>query len=179
VKAKFLNPGEVVEALKEIFELASQADVDVALAGGVALELLGSDRLTKDVDFVCSAILPTIRVLKQLSFGGISGLSKNGHPVDLIVRNDEYAELYQEALSMAISDPNVPVKVIPPEYLAAMKMVAGRDKDEMDLKTLIRLKSISLPKTEDIIRRHLGRYAVQEFKSVVDKVAWLESRNGR
>jgi hypothetical protein len=175
MRSKFLNPNDVEETLIEVFNLASQTHIDVALAGGVAMELLGSDRLTKDVDFVCSAILPTIKVTKHLSFGGVAGLSSKGHPVDLIVRNDEYTELYEEALANAIASPDVPVKVIRPEYIAAMKMAAGRDKDELDLKKLIELKAISLPKTEDIIRRHLGRYAVREFKSLVDEVAWLSS----
>jgi hypothetical protein len=176
MRAKFLNPADVEEVLTDVFEDASREGVEVALAGGVAMELLGSDRLTKDVDFVCSAVLPSIRAVKPLSFGGISGLSRNGHPVDLIVRDDEYAELYQEALANALSSPDVVVKVVAPEYLAAMKMAAGRDKDEMDLKTLIRLGTISLPKTEDVIRRHLGRYAVKEFKSLVAEVDWLSKQ---
>jgi len=177
MKAKFLNSSDVEATLNEIFELSSRTNIEVALAGGVAMELFGSDRLTKDVDFVCAAILPYIKVTKQLAIGGVSGLTAQGYPVDLIIRDDEYFELYQEALAHSIALPDQPLKVIAPEYLAAMKMVAGRDKDELDLKTLIRLEAIDLAQTEDIIRRHLGRYAVKEFKSLVSEVAWLKSKN--
>jgi hypothetical protein len=176
MRAKFLNASDVEETLTEIFELASKAKIEVALAGGVAMELLGSDRLTKDVDFVCSGLLPTIQIVKLLTFGGVSGLTSTGHQVDLILRNDEYTELYEEALSNAINSPDAPIKVIAPEYLAAMKMAAGRDKDKLDLKNLIKLKAIEMTKTEDVIRRHLGRYAVQEFRTIVCEIAWLSSQ---
>jgi hypothetical protein len=168
MRAKFLNPDEIEDALLEISELAAQS--------GVALELLGSDRLTKDVDFICSDLLPHITVKKSLTFGGISGLTQHNHRVDLIVRNDEYTELYQEALAKASFSSDLPVRVVAPEYLVAMKMAAGRDKDELDLKTLIRLEAFNLPKTLDVINRHLGRYAVQEFKSLLSEVAWLKTK---
>ena len=175
-KAKFLDPVEIEEAILEVSKLAAAKHIEVALIGGVAMELLGSDRLTKDVDFVCSDVIPRIKALHPLSFGGIAGKSPKGHPIDLVVRDDDYAPLYEEALDRAVSRFDLPVKVVRPEHLAAMKMASGRDKDELDLKMLIRLGVLSTDKTVDVIRRHLGLYAEQEFKSLCDEVEWLKSR---
>ena len=45
-KAKFLDPAEIEEAILEVSKLAAAKHIEVALIGGVAMELLGSDRLT-------------------------------------------------------------------------------------------------------------------------------------
>jgi len=176
-KKRFLNPQDVEDAIVEVARIAQKENISVALIGGVAMEIFGSDRMTKDIDFVCSA-MPSSGIIpkRTLSFGGISGSTKHGHPVDLVVRNDVYEALYDEALAQAIEHEDLPVKLVTPPYLAAMKMAAGRDKDEMDLKTLMHLHVLDLNQTIDIIKRHLGVYAVQEFRALLDEIAWRETR---
>ena len=179
MKTKFLDPKDVEVALKEIAVKAEYSGCAVALVGGVAMSLYGSDRMTRDVDFVCSSLGREdwlAKVDRRLKFGGVAGVTASGCPVDLIFRTDDYAPLYEEALHMAMPFEALPVKVVSPEHLAALKMAAGREKDELDLKTLIRLGVLHLETTEIILRRHLGVYAVREFKSLCDEVAWLKSR---
>ena len=175
-RKRFLDPAAIEDAIAEVAELARESGVEVALIGGVAMELLGSDRMTSDVDFACSGLLEHVQIRGSLSFGGVAVLTSRGHPVDLVVRNDAYAGLYEEALESAVLEPGLPVKVVLPRYLAAMKMAAGRDKDESDLKTLIRLGVVTFDDMVDVVRRHLGEYAVRELRGVFDEFAWLTAK---
>lgn len=43
-----------IEAAQEVGELAAQEEIEWALAGGLAMHLYGSQRLTKDVDIIAS-----------------------------------------------------------------------------------------------------------------------------
>ena len=172
---KFLDPRAIEEAIAEIAEMSRRSQTDVVLVGGVAMEIYGSDRMTKDVDFAARAYPPDLPIVKSLSFGGFAAQTRAGHPVDVIVRSDEYAPLYAEAIDHAV-DAGLPIPVVSPEYLAALKMAAGRYKDEIDLKTLIQLDVIDRPKTRAIIKSHLGEYAARSFDSLCDEVAWLKSR---
>ncbi len=58
-----------------------------------------------------------------------------------------------------------------------MKLVAGRRKDEDDLTFLITSNVIDIGKTERIVRKHLGAYALREFRSFVDEAQWRASRS--
>lgn len=175
-KVRFLDPAEIERAIGEIARMSSAEDVRVALAGGAALQLMGSDRLTKDVDFVASAVPTGVVTERRLTFGGVKGKSPSGVPVDVIVRDDGYRKLYEEALAQADDVQDVPLRVVTPEHAAAMKLAARRAKDEQDLATLIRLGVLDLPKARAIILKHLGPYAVDEFNSYVDEAEWRKSR---
>src|SRR5437762_2511114 len=50
-KTRFLDAHEIERGIQEVAQLAAAQGVRVALIGGAALQLLGSDRLTKDIDF--------------------------------------------------------------------------------------------------------------------------------
>lgn len=169
----FLTGDEIQRAIAEVID--SPTMVHIALAGGAAMQVYGSDRLTKDVDFL-SNIDEVEGFLKQkkLSFGGSSTKSPSGLPVDFIVREDDYLYLYREALDTAI-DMGLPVKVIKPEYLAAIKMAAGRTKDEEDLRKLI-LLGLEKTATRKLIKRLLGTYAAEDFDSYVYEIEWRKSK---
>lgn len=173
--SKFLDPRTIEQTIAEIAEIASRERSDVVLVGGVAMELYGSDRMTKNVDFASRTMLIGVKIVKPLSFGGYAVLSPAGHPVDIIVRCDEYAALYDEAIDRATSA-DLPVKVATPEYLAALKMAEGRDKDEMDLRTLIRLGVLDVARTRSIVKSYLGEYAARAFDLPREEVAWQMSR---
>lgn len=175
-KGRFLDPAEISAALSEVAAAAAACGEEVALIGGVAMEFYGSDRLTRDVDLIASGPIVGLSIVRRLSFGGSACLSSRGHPIDLVVREDEYRNLYDEALARSVRADDLPVPIASAEHLAAMKMAAGRDKDELDLKTLIRIEAIDVEKTESIIWRHLGLYAVKEFASTRDLVAWEKER---
>lgn len=100
-KRRLLSPEALDEATEQIAAIAKKEGARVALVGGLALQHYGSPRLTGDVDVVAEELLDGLRKGRQLSFGGEATKAPNGVPVDVIVRADGYAALYQEALNRA------------------------------------------------------------------------------
>ena len=116
-----------------------------------------------------------MKIFKKLSFGGFSTKSPSGHSVDIIVRDDAYRFLYVAAIENA-RDEGLALPVVSPEYLAALKMAAARDKDKFDLETLVQLKVLNLKKTRSIIKQYLGEYAAREWDSLISEFEWKSSR---
>ena len=164
-----LDPKLLVEAAAEIEAMAEDQQTAVALVGGFALQYFGSARLTGNIDVISSAPLIALEPTAQLNFGGQKAIASNGVPVDVIVRNDDFVALYEDSLAHLV-DVGAPMLLVQPEYIAAMKMVAGRRRDEDDLDFLIRDQVIDIAKATRVIRQHLGAYAAKEFTSFV-KVA--------
>lgn len=173
---KFLDPALLGEAVEQIGALARRERIRVVLIGGFALQLYGSDRLTGDVDFAATERIDALPHGKPLSFGGEQTEAPNGVPVDLVLRDDDYASLYEEAIERAKKMPGIAVPVVCPEHLTAMKMVAGRGRDEADLAFLIVSEIVNPTKARRVIRQHLGPYAAGEFDRLVDEVRWRASR---
>lgn len=173
---RLLDPATLERAADEIAELALEADIDVALTGGFALQLYGSPRLTGDVDFIAEALIPGLPELRRLTFGGIETESPSGVPTDLIVRNDDAERLYDAALTHATSEPDLGYKVVRPEYLAAMKLYAGRRRDLDDLAFLITSGELDVKEARDIIKKYLGVYAAKEFAAFVAETEWKKER---
>lgn len=176
-RIKFLDPDDIEEAIAEIAAIAAREGVElIALVGGVAMSVYGSDRLTKDIDIACrDECLPGMKKIKELSFGGFSAKSPAGHPVNIIVRNDAYQSLYVAAIENA-HDEGLALPVVSPEYLAALKMAAARDKDMLDLEILFHLKVLDIKKTRSIIKQYLGEYASREWDSLVAEFEWKATR---
>ena len=93
------------DELKRVAELAhvvgEREGLRVAVAGGLAMILYGSPRLTKDVDVVSRGVPPAPAELTRgepLSFGGYTFGTPMGIDLDWIVRDDDYRALYEEAL---------------------------------------------------------------------------------
>lgn len=53
-RKKFLDASQITGAITEAAALARKQHVRVALAGGCAMQIYGSDRLTADVDLIAS-----------------------------------------------------------------------------------------------------------------------------
>ena len=53
-----LDDESAMQTIETVGKLADENDIDWALAGGLAVILYGSDRLTKDVDIIASKKLP-------------------------------------------------------------------------------------------------------------------------
>ena len=53
-----LDDESAMQTIETVGKLADDNDIDWALAGGLAVILYGSDRLTKDVDIIASKKLP-------------------------------------------------------------------------------------------------------------------------
>ncbi|MBI2571376.1 MAG: hypothetical protein HYV63_30585 [Candidatus Schekmanbacteria bacterium] len=173
---RFLDPAQLHAAVAEVGAIAAREGVRVALIGGLALQYFGSDRLTGDVDFAAEAMLEGLPRGTPLSFGGVQTTAPSGVPAALIVRDDDYEELYNEAIAGAVHVQELPVPLVRPEYLAAMKMAAARDRDTLDLEFLLRAGVVDVSRARQIIYRHLGPYAARELDRIVDEVEWKRSR---
>lgn len=150
----------------------------IALIGGAAMHFYGSDRFTKDVDFIANDTSPAddssdLSLISSLSFGGKRYMASGEVPVDVIVRKDHSAALYEEALDRA-EPTEEGFLIVTPEYLAAMKFDAMRPKDETDLLWMLSEKDlVNTKKAEDIVRRHCGGHrAAREFRQMVSEAAW-------
>jgi len=175
-RVKFLDPAVIEATIAEVAEMAAREDIDAALIGGVAMMAYGSDRLTKDVDVaLVDEYLPGVEHVEELIFGGVVARTPQGHTVKLVVRSDEYRPLYVAAVDHAV-DVGLPLKVVRPDYLLALKMAAARDKDVSDVKTLVVLGAVDVRSARKIVKEHLGEYAARELDALVDKAHWQKSR---
>lgn len=128
-----------IAAVRMLAEIAARENIEWALAGGVAMHLYGSPRLTKDVDVISLKRLP-LEAVRPIGFGGEAYLVEIGRKkinVDWIVREDNYRQYYVRALEDAAELKNG-LKVITPEWLAILKYIAGRQKDTDDIVFLLR-----------------------------------------
>lgn len=129
---EMLDSQSATEALEIIGEIADSQGIDWALCGGVAMQIYGSPRLTKDLDFIASGVMPLAPV-KHLSFGGHRYQVETSRQIvdaDWIVRRDAWKDLFKAALADAVDINGVPV--VSPEWLVLLKWAAGRPKDEED-----------------------------------------------
>jgi hypothetical protein len=182
-KKRVLTSSEINRAVIALLDITSvRTDIQVALAGGVALQAYGSPRATTDVDFVSNWTLGpqrTFRIDHPLSFGGLSYvLDPGGITVDLIVRNDAYKPLYDEALMTAGNQNGVPI--ILPDYLAAMKFAADREKDRIDLAWLLGAENlVDVAHVGDILYRTLGHAMRDRWSKVSSRMLLAISRYKR
>ncbi len=148
----------------------------MALAGGVALQVYGSQRLTVDVDIVASGPIRGLRRASPLSFGGYSSTTTAGTVVDVMICSNEYEAVFDAALDKAKRLRDIPIRVVRPEHLVVMKMLASRGKDDVDLAWLITSGAVELPKATSAARKLLGHYAANELALFAEEAIWLKSR---
>ena len=137
-----LDEDSAMQAIATVGHLADQNDVEWALAGGLAVILYGSDRLTKDVDIIAAKRLP-LESRGVLTQGGERyevKTAKKTVAVDWITRNDEAQRFYQEALKDAVMMGDLPI--LTPEWLVILKYLAGRFKDQEDAVFLLGQKGL-------------------------------------
>lgn len=178
-QGKFLSTDQINETTRLIVD-RWKVGGRIALIGGAALNFYGSDRFTKDVDFIANNTIPAddaddLRRISGLSFGGSRYMAPDQVPVDVIVRDDHGAALYEEALDCA-EPTDEGFLIVTPEYLAAMKYEAMRGKDEIDLLWMLAQKGlVNAKKAEAIIREHCGgQRAAKEFRMLAKEATWRE-----
>ena len=128
-----------IAAVNKLALIAEKEGVEWALAGGVAMHLYGSPRLTKDVDVISMKRL-SLKSIHPIGFGGESyevTVGKKKIHVDWIVREDNYRQYYVRALQDATTLKNG-LRLITTEWLAILKYIAGREKDLNDVVFLLR-----------------------------------------
>jgi hypothetical protein len=147
-----------IEAAQQMGQLAAKEEIEWALAGGLAMHLYGSPRLTKDVDIIASRDL-SLTPQHRLGFGGSSytlQVGKYAVQIDWIVRNDGYQKYYRAALKDAIELSNG-LRLVKPEWLVILKINAGRQKDLDDI--------VFLLKQEKLVDRQTVKQKVVETAS--------------
>lgn len=182
VRKKFLSIEQLEKAVDEVTRVFEQFHGSLpVLIGGFALQLYGSDRLTTDVDFIAEeeSYEGEFELRGYLAFGGVGVVTSEGVPVDLVVREDEYAALYLAAAEDAIEVDGISAPVARLEYLAAMKMAAGRGKDMLDLEFIAGSDELNRAETREIIDKYLGLYAAKAFDRILEEVDREKSRGER
>jgi len=171
-KENYLDPDQIKDSIRLIKRMAADQGLDVVLIGGVALQIYGSPKFTKYVDFAISSLpeeVGPLRKMSKISFGGERYSAPNGAKIDLVVRNDEYTKLYQEAMENAIDSP-AGIPIVTPEYLAVMKLAAGREHDILALKWMVRQQDLlDVKKARKIAYKMLGRFGQDRFDDAVDQ----------
>lgn len=171
-KENFVDPRQIRESIELIQKMSSEQGFRAILVGGVALQVYGSPKFTKDVDFAVDELPGNekpLRRLNKISFGGERYSSPSGAKIDLIARADEYRSLYEDAILHAIEDPSG-TPIVTPEYLAIMKLAAGREHDILALKWMIRQQGLlDIKKAKSIAYRYLGRFGQDRFDDIVDQ----------
>jgi hypothetical protein len=183
---KWIDPERVNEIILMLNQLSKEQGFHFALVGGVALQYLGSDRFTKDVDVVADAALDAegkLTVIGPINFGGTAYQTPSGGKLDYILRDDEFQKLYEKALEEAVvTEHGFPM--VTPDYLAAMKFVAhitdrrGSVNHLSDLKWLLRQEEgfVDPKKIEAIVYRYAGGRLPQEmFRKISDEVRFERS----
>ncbi len=175
-----LDEDSAKEAITAVGDCADENGIDWALAGGLAMILYGSDRLTKDVDIIASQLLPSkFRVAGRLRQGGERyeiETKKRITNVDWIIRNDDFKQMFDEALGESIRISGVPV--LTPEWLVILKFIAGRFKDQEDAVFLLsRPGLVNRTIIKDKIIKHAGRKGWQLAKHGYQR--WYDIADGR
>ncbi len=168
MKQKFITGDQAHAA---IVEVATYVPGKTAICGGLAMAMYGSNRLTRDIDFLVKRAPDVTADYKRLSIGGIS-FDVLGIPADFIARGDEYEDLYEEARRTALVLPDSVLPVVLPEYLFVMKWEANRKKDLLDMATLIRLGLVTQESVLPLVRKFLGRGSAKPVTQFFLETEW-------
>jgi len=176
------------QAVEIIGKLAEENGINWALVGGLAMNLYGSDRLTKDIDVIADKRLPMPenKIVGRLKQGGErynTETDKKIVTVDWVVRNDEFKPLFKEALKAAVRINDVPV--LTPEWLVILKFIAGRFKDQEDAVFLLSRNGLvnrnaikeNIIKTAGAIAWGLAKHGYQRWYDLADGRNLEEQRN--
>lgn len=178
LKFDLLDDESAMETIETVAKLAEENDIDWALAGGLAVILYGSDRLTKDVDIIASKKLP-LKNEGLLVQGGeryIVQTGKRAVAVDWITRKDEAKRFYQEALKDAVKIEDTPI--LTPEWLVILKYIAGRFKDQEDCVFLLSQKGlVNRRKIKQLILKIGGNETWAAFKAGLER--WYDLADGK
>lgn len=176
------------EAIEIIGKLAEENGIDWALVGGLAMNLYGSDRLTKDIDVIADKLLPVSKeqIVGRLKQGGERYNTETAEKivtVDWIIRSDEFKPLFKAALDEAVSINGFPI--LTPEWLVILKFIAGRFKDQEDAVFLLSRNGLvdrnlikeHIIKTAGAIAWGLAKHGYQRWFDLADGRTLEEQRN--
>ncbi len=158
-----INPKDGLVIARMAIAQAHEHGARAALAGGLAMMVYGSDRMTADVDIMTDD--PDLKLGKPgkaLSFGGRS-YTERGIVLDIIRRDDAQKDVYDAALGdvrrLVPWKGEERIEVLSAEWLALIKLLAGRGKDMLDLQYLIKSKSVNRKRLLNHCKGIYGRHA--------------------
>jgi hypothetical protein len=167
------SPRELIDAALEVQSKLTRS----ALLGGLAMMFYGSDRTTKDIDFTAASTQGVTG--KPLSLGGVRFAASNGVEVDVLVIRGDYARLYAAAEANAVpvrlGKTSLTIRTVRPEYLAIIKIAAGREKDISDAKFLLSRKTFPMKRAEKLAYDYMGVYGAQELRQLAAIAKWERS----
>jgi hypothetical protein len=172
---KFISPDQVESFIHLVRESAKAVDAEWALIGGLAMQWYGSPRLTRNCDVISSKHLSfeTLEKVKIIPSGGIIWKNSDGFELSVRVRNDEYKSLFDGALKEAIQEDGM--RIVQPEWLAAMKFACIDEKHTLDLHWILRRESkglVDVKRVEQIVYDYLGGlFAKRSFHRTIEAVA--------
>ena len=178
LKFDLLDDESAMQTIETVGKLADENNIEWALAGGLAVILYGSDRLTKDVDIIATKTLP-LQNEGLLMQGGERyhiQTAKREVAVDWITRNDEAKKFYQQALKDAVMIQETPI--LTPEWLVILKYIAGRFKDQEDGVFLLSKKGlVNRNKIKEMIIQIGSVETWAAFKSGLER--WSDLADGK
>ena len=176
--------------LKNLLSRFSEAGVEVAISGGLALSTMGVFRFTKDIDFVVLEewveIVDRIMVefaYEKQSFSTEEIVSYISPPkvfgqVDFLVARRKYSRaMLKRAREMSVLDGELTVKVLLPEDLIGLKLQAIVNDpknrygvDAPDIQRLLKLRGSSMDM--NLVREYFRLF---EKEDLLDE--WLDGLN--
>jgi len=196
-KAPKLPTFDPVPSTEFGLQILRDAKARHTLIGKVAmwywLEDMANHEFTKGADFAVprSSIPPILQRLhateakvSQLSIGGVNAqVPEKGIRTDFIDRsNEEWGDLqplYVEAIEAASrgEDRFRDVPVTPPEYLVAMKVGAGTDKDERDcIRLLAKVLDMDVELTRNLTRKYVGPAGIGRLEECLRRAGHPQAR---
>lgn len=154
-----MNDNPLVQSLKEICLFLDNIRIEYMLVGGLAVGIWGEPRATVDIDFLVSIKTDYSDLLRQkvkeserfifihdrpLIFGKISFLratlkSNADISVDFLFADDDFKnEALKRKETLQISDFSVNVSA--PEDLIILKLLSGREQDNLDAKKIFEIQ---------------------------------------
>ncbi len=146
---------DVSSLIVQVVEQAKREGIRAVLCGGMAVQMYGFVRATKDIDFIAERPLNGMKKAGNLAFGGDIYEVSNERittTVDWILREDEKKIIYDEVIKDLKTILGVPV--ITPEWLVIVKIAANRSKDDEDIAYLLGQDGLV---DRSLIERHYRR----------------------
>jgi hypothetical protein len=143
----FISP-KAVKALRSASANLTRLNIRHAICGGVAVGAYGFVRATRDVDFLAGdeAFVTSEGGITMLAPG--VGFAVDGVPTDMVAMTDEGPTGNMRFLEEELDDPvefdGMPL--ISPEGLIAMKLIAFRRKDQLDVVELLKAGATTFEK---------------------------------
>lgn len=148
------------------------ADADIAICGTVAMQIHGYGGTTSNIDIIANW---PIRMGPAVEFANI-GTTISVGPIEAhVLYHAPSSKLYSllgAALDAADATGRIagwPAPVVPLEHVAAMKFVAGRDRDRPGLNWLLEAGRVDVEKASEIVAKHFGWFAKQSFDETVTR----------